>query len=320
MPYIVGRLLRAVLLVLGVSLVSFLFLELAPGDYLDEMRVSPHISRETVAALRAQYGMDRPLHEKYLRWLLSTAQGDMGFSFAYNRPVAPLIASRAGNTLLLAVTATVIAWALAVPWGVWSAARPGGWVDRLGGALASVALAVPDVLVSLGLLLLALRTGLFPTGGMTSLDSGGGAGALLDLAHHLVLPVAALALGSLPTLFRHVRASMAEALAAPFLVATRAHGIPERRLLFRHALPAAANPLVSLFGLSVASLLSGSLVVEVVMSWPGLGPLLLEAILARDVHLVLGPVMASTVFLLAGNLLADLLLYAVDPRIRRMPA
>jgi peptide/nickel transport system permease protein len=317
MRYVSGRLLRGVLLLLGVSLLSFLFLELAPGDYFDEMRLDPRISRETVAALRAQYGMDRPLHEKYLRWLLSTAQGDMGFSFAYNRPVAPLIAARAGNTLLLTVTATVLAWAIAVPWGVWSAARPGRWVDRLGGAATSVALAVPDVLVSLGLLLLAVRTGLFPTGGRTSLEALQPVPALLDLAHHLVLPVSALVLGTVPTLFRHVRSSMAEVLATPFILATRAHGIRGSRLLFRHALPAAANPLASLFGLSVASLLSGSLLVEVIMSWPGLGPLLLEAILARDVHLVLGPVMASTGLLLAGGFLADLLLYAVDPRIRR---
>jgi peptide/nickel transport system permease protein len=117
-------------------------------------------------------------------------------------------------------------------------------------------------------------------------------------------------------LFRHVRAAMAEVLSAPFIVATRAHGIPRARLLFRHALPAAANPLASLFGISLASLLSGSLVIEIVMSWPGLGPMMLEAIQARDIHLVMAPVMASTVLLLAGNFAADLLLYAADPRIR----
>ena len=121
-------------------------------------------------------------------------------------------------------------------------------------------------------------------------------------------------------LVRHVRAAVAAALGAPFVRAARAHGLPEWRVLFRHALPAAANPLVSLFGLSLAGLLSMSLLVEVVMSWPGLGPLMLEAILARDLHLVVGPVLASTAFLLLGNLVADLLLLAVDPRIRRAGA
>jgi peptide/nickel transport system permease protein len=317
MGYVTRRLLQGVLVLFGVSLLSFLFFEMAPGDYFDEMRLDPQISRETHAALRAQYGMDRPVHEKYLRWAASTARGELGWSFAYNRPVAPLLWGRLRNTLLLTVTATVLAWVIAVPWGVWSAARAGGLADRLGAGVSSVVLAVPDVLVGLGLMVLAVRTGLFPAGGMTSVGAPAeGWGRALDVGHHLVLPVAALVLGSVPLLFRHVRASMSEVLASPFIVATRAHGIPRARLLFRHALPAAANPLASLFGLSLASLLSGSLLIEVVMSWPGLGPLLLDAILARDIHLVMAPVMASTLLLLAGNFAADLLLYAADPRIR----
>jgi peptide/nickel transport system permease protein len=317
MGYVTRRLLQGVLVLFGVSLLSFLFFEMAPGDYFDEMRLDPQISRETLAALRAQYGMDRPVHEKYLRWAASTARGELGWSFAYNRPVAPLLWGRLRNTLLLTVTATVLAWVIAVPWGVWSAARAGGLADRLGAGVSSVVLAVPDVLVGLGLMVLAVRTGLFPAGGMTSVGAPAeGWGRALDVGHHLVLPVAALVLGSVPLLFRHVRASMSEVLASPFIVATRAHGIPRARLLFRHALPAAANPLASLFGLSLASLLSGSLLIEVVMSWPGLGPLLLDAILARDIHLVMAPVMASTLLLLAGNFAADLLLYAADPRIR----
>src|SRR6185295_4516753 len=182
----------------------------------------------------------------------------------------------------------------------------------------AVLLAVPDVVIALALLLLAVRTGWFPAGGMTSIahEQMSGAARAWDVASHLALPAAALVLGILPVLVRHVRASVADVLESPFVRAARGHGIPERRVLFRHVLPAAANPLISLFGLSLAGLLSMSLVVEVVMSWPGLGPLLLEAILARDFHLVLGPVLVSTVLLLGGNLLADLLLLAADPRIR----
>jgi peptide/nickel transport system permease protein len=167
--------------------------------------------------------------------------------------------------------------------------------------------------------MLAARTGWFPAGGMTSpgFDSLPPLARLADLLWHLALPALALAVLALPPLQRHVRASMAEVLDAPFVRAARALGIPERRLLFRHALPAAANPLLTLFGLSLAGLLSGSLLVEVVMAWPGLGTLLLNAILARDLHLVVAPVLLSTVLLLAGNLAADLLLYAADPRIRR---
>jgi peptide/nickel transport system permease protein len=316
--HLIRRLSHSLLLLAGVSLLSFVFFELAPGSFFDEMRLDPRVSGETVAMLRARYGLDRPFHVRYARWLVSVAQGDLGFSFAYNSPVAPIVWARARNTLLLAGTATLVAWLLAIPLGVWSAGREGGWGDRLSGALTAGLLAVPDLVVALVLLLFAVRTGWFPTGGMTSIDYAdlGLWGKAKDLAMHLVLPTTALVLATLPGLLRHVRASMTEVLRSPFIRATRALGIPRRRLLFCHALPAAANPLVSLFGLSLASLLSGSLLIEVIMSWPGLGPLLLEAILARDLHLVIGPVMLSTLLLLAGNLLADVLLYVADPRIR----
>lgn len=318
MPFLWRRFVHSLFLLFGVSVFSFVLFELAPGSFFDEMRLNPQISPATVAALRARYGMDLSLPERYVRWLRSVAAGEMGYSFAYGSPVGPLLRDRALNTLALAGTATLLAWLLAIPLGVWFAARRGQWPDKLGAAGTSALLATPDLVVALALLSFAVRSGALPTGGMVSphfADLGPLAKAK-DLASHAVLPVSALVLGVLPGLVRHVRAGMLEALSAPFLRAARAHGIPRRRRLFRYALRAAANPLCSLFGLSVASLLSMSLLTEVVMSWPGLGPLLLDAILARDLYLVIGPVMVSTLFLLAGNLLADLLLYAVDPRIR----
>ena len=318
MRFFAGRLLHGLFLLFGVSLLSFLFVALAPGSFLDEMRLSPQISPETVAALRAQYGLDRPLPVRYARWVRSVLRGELGFSFAYNTPAAPLLRVRARNTLVLTGSATLLAWATAIPIGVWAAARKDRAVDQLTTASATALLAVPDLLLALGLLLLAVRTGWFPTGGMVSLGFEGlGFGAKVkDAARHLTLPVVTLVVGTLPVLVKHVRAAMIEVLDSAFLRTARGHGIPRQRLLFRYALPAAANPLISLFGFSVGALLSTSLLVEVVMSWPGLGPLLLEAILARDLYLVIGAVMFSTVFLLAGNLLADVLLYANDPRIR----
>ena len=309
---------HGLLLLAGVSLLSFVLVELAPGDYFAEMRLDPRISEATVHALRARYGLDRPLPERYGRWLASLAKGELGYSFAYGQPVGPLLWPRLRNTLLLTVTATALAWLLAVPLGTWWATRRRGPADAVLTGLTAMLLALPDLVLVLGLLLLAVRTGWFPAGGMVTLghEQMPWGARVKDVAFHLVLPVAALVLGIVPALVRYVRASVADALAAPFVRAARAHGIPERRVLFRHALPAAANPLVSLFGLSLAGLLSMSLLVEVVMSWPGLGPLFLEAILARDFHLVLGPVLASTFLLLGGNLLADLLLAATDPRIR----
>jgi peptide/nickel transport system permease protein len=182
-----------------------------------------------------------------------------------------------------------------------------------------VLLATPDLLLVLVLLLVALRTRWFPAGGMLSL---GGADQsqwqqLKSIGAHLIGPVLVLVLGSLPVLTRHVRAAMIEALDSPCVRAARAHGIARRHIVLRHALPVAANPLISLFGLSLGSLLSASLLTEVVMSWPGLGPLLLEAILSRDLYVVIGAVMLASLFLVCGMLLADVLLFAADPRIRK---
>lgn len=318
MRYAARRLAHGVLLLFAVSVLTFLLAELAPGDFLDEMRLDLRISEQTLETLRSRYGLDRPLPQRYLRWLRSIAAGELGYSFAHDVPVGTLLWPRARNTLLLAATAMALAWLAAVPLGVWTARRRGGWGDRLLLGAANLPLAVPDLVLALGCLLLAARTGLFPTGGMVSLDFAelDFWGRAVDLAWHLALPAAALALGSLPVLLRHVRAALLEVLDAPFLRVARGHGIPRSRLLFAYALPAAAHPLISLFGLSLARLLSGSLLVEVVLSWPGIGPLLLEAILARDLHVVVGATLLSCCFLVAGNLVADLLLYAADPRIR----
>jgi peptide/nickel transport system permease protein len=160
---------------------------------------------------------------------------------------------------------------------------------------------------------------MFPVGGMTSINMQDQStwAWLRDLGWHMVLPVATLVVGAVTIILRHVRASVSEVLESTYMRAAEGHGLPRLKLLFGHALPAAANPLISLFGLSVALLLSVSLLIEVVMSWPGIGPLLLEAILARDLFVVIGAIMFSTLFLIGGNLLADVLLYAFDPRIRR---
>jgi peptide/nickel transport system permease protein len=282
------------------------------------MRLNPQISAERLSALRAEYHVDRPMRVRYASWAVALLHGDLGFSFAYNMSVAPLLWTRARNTLLLTGTAMVLVWLLALPLGVWSAERLGRPADVALSWATAVFLIVPDLALALGLLVLAVRSGWLPTGGMVSVGfEGFSAGEKIqDVAVHLVLPVTVLVASALPVLLRHVRAAMSEALEAPFLRAAEGHGISRRRLLYRYALPAAAHPLIALFGFSLGALLSGSLLVEVVMSWPGLGPFLLEAILARDLYVVIGGVLLSTLFLVAGNFAADLLLYWADPRIR----
>jgi peptide/nickel transport system permease protein len=311
MRYILRRLLHGALLIVAVSLVAFTFAKLAPGDYYSDLQADPRISASTIEGLREQAGLHRSWPAQYAAWTASLARGDFGYSLAYQGPVAPILWQRLGATLLLTGTATIFAWMLALPLGIWNALRRGTWQDAAARAGLAVLIFVPDVLIALLFLLLAARTGWFPTGGMRSPSSGA-----LDLAWHLALPVAVLVLGMLPVLVRHVRSAMAGTLDAPFGQAARAHGIPLRRRLFRHLLPAALGSLIPLAGVSLGTLLSASLLVEVVMGWPGLGPLFLDAVMARDAAVVLAVVMLSAVFLVLGNLLADLALYGLDPRIR----
>ena len=318
MKYLGLRLLHGVGLLAVLSFLSFVLSQAAPGDFYSQLRNDPRISAETVAALRAQAGVNRPLPIRYAVWIAAAARGDFGYSLAYHRPVASLLRERIPATLLLTGAATLMAWLIAVPLGIRSAARSGAWEDRAATVAVSLVLAVPDLVLAIALLLLAVQTGWLPAGGSISRGYAemGLIQQLRNVAWHMVLPVTVLVAGSAPVLIRHVRASMLEVMDAPFALSARAQGIPRRRLLYRHLLPAALNPLISLFGFSVGTLLSSSLLVEVVTGWPGLGPLFLDSVMARDFPVVLAVVMLSAVFLLAGNLAADVLLYRVDPRIR----
>ena len=318
MKYLWRRAIRALLLLFGVSVLCFLFTEMAPGSFFDEMKLNPQISPETILALQTRYGLRQPLFVRYGHWMAEVVQGDLGFSIAYNAPVAPLLWSRALNTLLLATIATLITWLVGVPLGVWSAARRGRRLDRIVEGGNSVLISIPEIVIAIGLLALAVRWRSVPVGGMISIghEELSGWGKFQDLLRHMLLPTAILVLTGIAIVIRHVRASVAEVLEAPYVRAGRGLGIGQTRLLFRHVLPVAASPAISLFGFSIASLLSGSLLVEVATGWPGLGPLLLEATLARDLYLVIGGIVFSALFLVGGNFTADLLLMASDPRIR----
>lgn len=318
MKFLVRRLLHAFLLLNAIAIISFVFLQSAPGNYFEAMRMNPRISAQTISAMEREYDPHKSLLARYENWMMSLAKGDMGYSLMYREPVAPILWPRARNTILLTGFATLLAWLIGVPLGVWSGVRRNRWQDRVCGAAISTLLTIPDLLLFLLLLLLAVRTGWFPTGGMISPGSEtlGFWMKMKDAAWHFGLPTLGLALVMIPAILRHVRSAMLDALDAPFIRAARGHGIPQTRLLLRYALRAAANPLISLIGFSIATMLSASVIAEVILSWPGLGPLMVQAILARDIYVVAGVVMVASLFLIGGNLLADVLLYAADPRIR----
>src|SRR4029077_19797412 len=292
--------------------------EMAPGNFFDEMRLNPQISPETISSLRSRYGLDQPLVVRYGRWLKSALHADFGYSIAYNAPVAPLLWSRAKNTLLLATTGMLLTWLISIPLGVWAAARSGRMLDKGVRVASSLLVSIPEVVIAVALLAIVVRWRVWPFGGMTSMDNEGLSqwARLQEIASRMLLPTIILTLGESAIIVRHLRASVLEVLDTPFVQAARGLGIGRPRLLFRHVLPVAASPAISLLGFSLAGLLSGSLLVEVICGWPGLGPLILDATLSRDFYLVIGGIMLSALFMVGGNLVADIMLLACDPRIR----
>jgi peptide/nickel transport system permease protein len=316
--FVLRRLLRLVPLLFGIVTITFLLLQIAPGDFLSTALENPSFSPGAIDALRHRFGLDQPWYVQYGLYLKNLVlHFDLGLSFSRHAPVATVLGECLANTLLLATSAALVTWGLAVPLGALAAVRAHGWIDRGLSWLAFLSLSIPELLSGLLLLMLAARTGWLPIGGMRSLDwDTMGAGArLLDVLRHLVLPALVTGLVPLASRMRQMRASLLDVLRLDYVVTARAKGLDERAVVLRHALPNALNPLITLFGYTLGALVSGSFVAEIVFSWPGLGRVTVEALLAQDTYLVLGGVLMASVVLVLGNLIADLLLAASDPRI-----
>ncbi len=315
--FVLIRLLQAIPTVLGVTFISFLIIKLAPGDFLDQLRLNPQISPETIERLRRIYGLDEPALVQYLRWLKSAILFDLGYSFQYHTPVAELIAERIPNTLLLSVSSALVSWLLAIPLGMAAAFNEGGKVDKAVQAYAYSFMSIPSFFLAFLFLLFASRTGWFPIGGVQSPDfeSLSFFGKVLDILHHLFIPAMTLSLVSLAGLTRLVRSATLEVLKSPMITALRAKGVSNRTMV-KHVLKNAMNPFTTLLGYEIASLISGAALIEIVTGWPGMGMLMLDAVLSQDLFLVMGGLYIGTIMLIAGNLMADLLLAWIDPRVR----
>jgi peptide/nickel transport system permease protein len=307
--YVAQRLLSAAIFVLVVASIAFLLALVAPGQSGDEIGISP----EEQAARRAELGLDRPLWVQYVRWLAGAVRLDLGRSSLYRRPVTDLIGERALNTAILATAGLLLATAIGIPVGRYTGvART--WPAQVARVASLVLLSLPPLVGSLLLVLIAAVTGWAPAGGMTSGDSRGGAW-VLDVLRHLPVPVLALALPLAAVLERLQARSMAEAAAQPFVRASLARGRTAAAALRLHAWPVSLAPVLGVYGVIVASLFSGSFVVEAVTAWPGLGRLLVDALHARDVWLVAGCGAAGAAFLAIATLITDLVHAALDPRI-----
>lgn len=315
--FAIHRCLRAAGILLVVSLLSFALLDLAPGDYFDEFRLNRGISAETFQFLRHQYGLDQSMPARYGRWIRACVDGTWGYSIAQHRPAGPLIRERAANTLLLSGTALMITWLLAIPGAIWAMIGR-QWRARLLIGCASAVMSIPDLVLVLLLSVAALNTNLAPIAGMSSVGSEQlrGFNRMADVALHAIVPITTLVLSMLPVAVLHAINAMEDSMQEPFVLTARLNGVGRLRILVRHVLPVAANPLITLAGVSVGTLLSSAVIVEAVCGWPGLGRLLLESIQNRDMHVVLGATMLSCFFLLTATSIADMVLRLVDPRIR----
>ncbi len=318
--YVVKRLLQALLTLLLASMLSFGIIQLAPGDYLDALRQNPAISQETLDQYNQQFGLDRHPVEQYGRWLWQiVTERDFGQSFVYNRKVADLLWERIPNTLLLSIASLVITWAIAIPLGILGALKQNGIVDRVLQVLSYTGQGFPSLITALLLLFVAqIASPVFPVGGMTSIyhDQLTPFGKMIDIGWHMILPTLALSITSFAGLQRITRGQLLDVLRQDYIQTARAKGLPENRVIYVHALRNAINPLITILGFEFSSLLGGAFIAETFFNWPGLGRLILQAVQSQDLYLVMGSLMMGAVMLIVGNLLADLLLKAVDPRIK----
>lgn len=305
---IVSRLAQGIVVLFAVTLVTFALLGAAGGDALSAVYDDPRLSEESLRRLREIHGLDRPFHERYARWIAGAARGELGESISYQSPVAGLLAPRLARTLALGGAALMLALFVAFTLGVAAARRRGSWADRLSSALELLASSTPRIVLALAALVVAARWSLFGAGGA----AGGGAA---DSALRFLLAAVVLSAPLVAVFLAQVRDGLGEALREDFVQLARAKGLPERVVLLRHAMRAALNPVITVFGFSLGSALSGSVIVETVLGWPGVGQLSVVAVRARDVPLLMGVVLVTSLAVVVGNLFADVLLRLNDPRL-----
>lgn len=317
--FLLRRILFAIPLIVVVTFITKSMLVLAPGSYLDELYGTPGISEEFIERQIKLHHLDTEnVFERYWYWFWPAIGGDFGYSFRYRASVWDMIGERIINTLLLTGAALIFSWGLAIPLGVLAAVHRNGWADRVCSFISFFGLSIPSVFFSLLMILFAANTRLFPVGSMRSAywDELNTWGKFLDLLWHLALPTVVLGTIGLAQYMRQMRSEMIETLSQDFIRTARAKGLSQRRIVWRHAVPNAINPLITLFGFSLAFLLAGALITEYVFAWPGLGTLVYESLVNKDEPMVMAAVTMLVVMLVAGNLIADLLLALIDPRIR----
>ncbi len=315
--YIAKRILQVIPLLIIVSIISFFIIRLSPVDPLAELRLNPSISQETLDKEMKRLNLDKPIYIQYISWAKSFIKGDLGYTSAGEK-VSVKLKERIPNTLLLTVIVIFMTWAVGLPLGILAAVHKETAFDRMLTVISSIGMAIPSFFFAILLLIFAVKTGWFPAGGLTSWNFSEMSflGKISDISKHLILPVIVLFTISLSGLQRQMRANMLEVLDSDYVKFARAKGLSEGKVLFKHALRNAINPMITLLGFEFAGLLSGAALTEYVFQYPGLGRLILEAVMKSDINLVMASLMMGTIMLILGNLIADILLMITDPRVR----
>lgn len=315
--YIIKRILQTIPLLIMVSLISFFIIRLSPVDPLAELKLNPSVSPATVERERQRLGLDKPIIVQYGKWACSFVQGDLGVT-STGEKVSQKLKERIPNTLLLTSIVILLTWLVGVPLGIIAAVNWKTPFDRILTVLTSIGMAIPSFFFAVLLLIFAVKTGWFPIGGLTSPNFADMSfiGKLWDITHHLILPVIVLFTISLAGLQRQMRANMLDVLNSDYVKFAKAKGLSEFSVIYKHALRNAINPMITLLGFEFAGLLSGAALTEYVFQYPGLGRLILEAVMKSDINLVMASLMMGAIMLVLGNLIADILLIITDPRIR----
>ncbi|HLN65495.1 MAG TPA: ABC transporter permease [Symbiobacteriaceae bacterium] len=313
LKYLMKRILISLPVILGVTVISYLIISLAPGDAVDLM-VDPTMSKADIEQRREDLGLNDPIHVRYVKWLGHVVQGDLGYSYTNSQPVAQRIGERLVPTLGLSLTALVLAYLVAIPVGVISATRQYSWIDYTSSILALVGVSIPGFFLGIGLIyVFSLRLDLLPVSGMRSL---GVEESMFDLAKHMILPAIVLSASTMGNVTRNARSAMLDVVRQDYIRTSRAKGVGERVTIYRHALRNALIPIITLFGLQIPGLLGGAIITEQIFSWPGMGRLSIEAISSRDYPVLMGLNLMAALLVVIGGLISDIMYSLADPRIR----
>ncbi len=317
--FIGKRLLHMIPIILSVVAIGFFLIQLAPGDIFTRMALNPDLRPATIDRYKAAFGLDKEWYIQFFRYIWNALHLDFGFSISYRSPVFELVRQRAGNTLILSVTTIILAWGLSIPVGIYSATHQYKIGDQIITILAFIGLALPSFFMAFLLIFFVSSTGNWlPIGGMWSVDVNqmNFLQKALDLAKHMVMPLFVMVAQSMAPLTRIVRANMLEIMSQQYITTARAKGLAEKIVVYKHALRNAINPMITILGYQFSSILGGSVLIEAVLAWPGLGTLMLQGVMSQDVYLVVGSLVYGVALLVIGNLIADILLGIVDPRVR----